>query len=140
MALADGTVFAAVVPEVQHWMLGTMDLGQRLAFAARGVVFDEIVLRFGVLAALVWALARVRGRTDDATWWVAILIVALAVYPLSAWSYFSALDWSGLTVAREVLLHGGAGALWGWLCWRHGWLAGLAGHLAAHLSLQPLLG
>ena len=31
------------------------------------------------------------------------------------------------------------GAVWGWLYWRHGWLAGLSGHASTHLLLDPLL-
>lgn len=80
-----------------------------------------------------------RGRADAAAWWTAIALVALVAYPLSALGYFRALDWTAPTAVREAVLHGGAGLLWGWLCRRHGWLAGLAGHLAAHLALQPLL-
>jgi hypothetical protein len=44
-----------------------------------------------------------------------------------------------LTVVREVALDGTAGVLWGYLYWRHGLGASIAGHLSAHLSLQPLL-
>lgn len=31
------------------------------------------------------------------------------------------------------------GAVWGWLYWRHGFLAALAGHGLSHLLLDPLL-
>ena len=63
----------------------------------------------------------------------------LVLYPLGTWGYFGTLDWSGETVARELLLHGGQGVLCGWLYWRHGWLAGVTGHICAQLALQPLL-
>lgn len=31
------------------------------------------------------------------------------------------------------------GSVWGWLYWRHGWLAALIGHAATHPLLDPLL-
>ncbi len=31
------------------------------------------------------------------------------------------------------------GSVWGWLYWRHGWLAALAGHMLVHPVLDPLL-
>ena len=31
------------------------------------------------------------------------------------------------------------GCVWGWLYWRHGWLAALTGHAVCHLLLDPLL-
>lgn len=140
MALADASLFSAAVPEVQHRMLATMDLGLRLRLIAPGVLHDEVLLRFAVLVPLVWMLAALRGRVDAASWWIGIVVVAGVAWPLSARGYLGALDWGGLAFARELVLHGGAGVLWGWLCWRHGWLAGLCGHFAAHLALQPLLG
>ncbi|WP_316399143.1 hypothetical protein [Bradyrhizobium sp. 33ap4] len=39
-----------------------------------------------------------------------------------------------------MALHGCGGLLWGYLYWRHGLAASIAGHVSAHLSLQPLLG
>lgn len=31
------------------------------------------------------------------------------------------------------------GSVWGWLYWRHGWLAALTGHVCAHPVLDPML-
>lgn len=31
------------------------------------------------------------------------------------------------------------GSVWGWLYWRHGWLAALAGHASVHVLLDPML-
>lgn len=140
MAAADAGPLRGAVPAVQHAVLAQMTLAERLAWFARGALLDEVALRLVALAALVWIGTALRRSADRVVWWGSIALVALAVWPLFAWAYISALDPGALTVLREVVLHGGAGLLWGWLCWRHGWLAGLGGHISAHLALQPLLG
>jgi len=139
MAIADTWLFSAEVPLVQHVMQGSMSTMARIAWHTRGALFDEALYRLVLLTSLAWLIARYTGWRDGRAVWPAILVVALVCYPLGNWAYFAGLDWSALTVVRELLLHGGAGVLWGWLYWRHGWLAGMAGHMAAHLALQPLL-
>ena len=114
-------------------------VGERLALLFPRALFDELVLRLGVVTALVW-LARASGLGGAWRTWPAILAAALLAWPLTVLPYFAQLAWHPATVLREGLLHGAAGALWGWLYCRHGWLAGLAGHWSAQLALQPLLG
>ena len=139
MAIADTWLFSGVVPRGQHVMLASMSALARIAWHTRVALFDEALYRLVLLTSLAWLIARYTGWRDGRAVWPAILLVALALYPLGRLDYFAALDWSWSTVVRELLLHGGAGVLWGWLYWRHGWLAGVAGNVAAQLSLQPLL-
>ncbi len=139
MAFADAALFAAVVPQVQHDMVAEAGSLARIAWFARGALFDEVQLRLIALPVITWAAMALSGRRGDWLHWLAVLLTAFVAYPVIAYGYFAGLDWSALTVLREVTLHGAAGVLWGWLCWRHGWTAGLVGHVAAHVSLQPLL-
>jgi hypothetical protein len=139
MALADATVLRSAVPAVQHWMVSNLGTGERIALAWRGALLDEIVLRLGVVTAAAWLARAAFGLTGWRAWSPAILLAAFVAWPLWAHPYIAALDGSTLTVVREIVLHGAAGTLWGWLYCRHGWLAGLVGHWAAHLALQPLL-
>lgn len=140
MALADALLFAGAIPATQHEAVRTVPLFDRLAWHARGVLFDEAVFRLICVTGLAWLIAAASGRRGAWIAWTAIMLAALVIYPLGTPSYFRTLDWTALTVARELALHGAAGVLWGWLYWRHGWLAGVLGHMAAHLALQPLLG
>ncbi len=140
MALADATVFAGVVPEVQRQMVAQMATTERIAFFARGALVDELLYRLIGLTAIAWSLAQVTPLRGGALIWPAILLAAFVLYPTGNWVYFRALEPGTMTVLREIALHGAAGVLWGWLYWRHGWLSAVTGHVAAHLSLQPLLG
>jgi len=139
MALADATVFAAVVPASQHAAVaGTPALDRLVAFVW-GAVVAEVVLRLVCMTAIV-ALLRAAGKTGDWCYWLAIALVTLVAYPLYGSGYFAALTWTPLGAAREIALHLAATSLWGWLYWRHGFLAAVTGHCGAHLALQPLLG
>ncbi|PLK25701.1 hypothetical protein [Novosphingobium sp. TH158] len=139
MALADATLFSTIVPQVQRDMVAEAGPLARIAWFARGALIDELQLRLVALTGITWSVMALTGRRGPAVHWLAILLTAFVAYPLVARGYFTGLEWSALTVIRELSLHGAAGVLWGWLCWRHGWLAGLTGHIAAHASLQPLL-
>ncbi|MCW1403487.1 hypothetical protein OKA06_14630 [Novosphingobium sp. MW5] len=139
MALADASIFASVVPQVQHDMVAEAGPLARIAWFARGALFDEVQLRLIALPLVTWLLMALTKRRGDWVHWLAVLLTAFVAYPLVAHAYFAGLDWSVLAALREVTLHAAAGVLWGWLCWRHGWVAGLLGHIAAHVSLQPLL-
>ncbi len=139
MALADSTLFGAAVPPSQHAILASTTPIERIIAFARGAAGDEIALRLITMTALLWMLMASRQRRGNGVYWAAIGLTAFVAWPLWASAYVTSLDWSALTALREFALHGTAGVLWGWLCWRHGWLAGLTGHIGAHLALQPLL-
>jgi hypothetical protein len=137
VALADTLIFHSVVPASQS-MSGAPIL-QRFMHFIPPVLFDEIAFRLVAMSAVAWLLVALAGRRD----WcfrAAIVFVAFVAYPAFHSGYLASLSFTPLVVSREILLHGIAGLLWGHLYWKHGWLAALAGHVAAHLSLEPMLG
>ena len=130
MVAADRWFFAAIVPASQHALFA----GPEYLTLGWLVLRDEVLLRGLVLPLLLW-VGFARPRLGPP---VAILLTALVAWPLLNSGYAASLDWSTLVTARELTLHVAAGSLWGWLCWRHGWLAGLTGHVAAYGALLPL--
>ena len=130
MVAADRWLFAGIVPASQHalfagpeyWAIGWL------------VLRDEVLLRGLVLPLLLWAGFAWRRQRPP----IAIFLTALIAWPLLNSGYIGTLHWSVQVAARELTLHVAAGSLWGCLCWRHGWLAGLTGHLAAYGALLPL--
>ena len=139
MVIADTAVFAAIIPHSQRVLFEQTPLALQLPVIAGLVIYDEVLLRLLALPLLVAALSAVTKQRTSVAWWAAILITAAVLWPLLTLRYLTVLDWSALTVLREISLHVAAGTLWGWLCWRHGWLSGLTGHLSAYLALVPLL-
>lgn len=131
MAVLDATVFGAAAPETPAWA--------RIFGVIPRVVLDEIALRLLAMTALVGLFVGIARERRAWCYGLAIALVAAVAYPLWDYAYFRALEWSPLTAAREIAVHVSASALWGWLYWRHGFLAAVTGHCAAHLALQPLL-
>ena len=139
MALADSTAFAGIIPASQTRLFEQTPLAVLLPGIGYLVLYDEIVLRLLAMPVLAWLLHVVTGRRSGIIRWTSILVTACLFWPLSSRGYIGTLDWSALTLLREVVLHCAAGTLWGWLCWRHGWVSGLVGHLSAYGTLLPLL-
>lgn len=138
MALADAMLFRSVIPASQVALVSGFSAVARIAFFAPLSVVEELLFRLVMMSSLVWFLTTIVGQR---AWcfWVAILVTALLVYPAFHLAYLEALVPAPLTVMREIVLHGAAGILWGYIYWRHGLVAAMAGHVSAHVSLEPLL-
>ncbi|TGT72895.1 CPBP family intramembrane metalloprotease [bacterium M00.F.Ca.ET.159.01.1.1] len=139
MAAADFLVFRDVIPASMTSQLAHASALQRIAIFTPLAVIEDIVFRLLLLSIVAWALVSIAGK-HDWCYWAAILASALIFYPIAHYSYLSGLQPSFATVIREIMLHGGAGVLWGLLYWRYGLLAAMCGHVAAHIVLEPLMG
>lgn len=136
MVLADGLLFRSIIPVVQF---DEMPVLSRVAYLTPYIVLEELMYRLALMSILAWAITSITGK-QDWCYWTAITVTALVIYPLAHLAYLKTLPPVPLTVVREVVLHGFAGILWGWLYWRHGFLACITGHVASHvtLNLMPL--
>jgi hypothetical protein len=108
-----------------------------------GGIVEEIELRLFLMTLLAWLAARLVGRAPSpAAYWSAIVVAALLfgaghlpaaaqVWPMDAF-----------VVLRTIALNAIAGVAFGWLYWKRGLEAAIAGHFAADLVLHvaaPLL-
>ncbi|MEO0559124.1 MAG: CPBP family intramembrane glutamic endopeptidase [Bacteroidota bacterium] len=113
-----------------------------------GGITEEVLVRWGVMTALVALLWRVSGRHGDrpAGWQVvgAILVSAL-LFGLGHLPIVSAMveTVTPSVVAYIVLGNGAFGILAGWLYWRWGLESAILAHMGAHLgtaAIAALLG
>lgn len=119
-----------------------MPLAVRLLY---GGVTEEVLVRWGLMSLLVWALWRVfrRGAANPGAGlaWIAIALSAvvfgLAHLPAAA----------GLAgpLAWPVVLHltganAAFGVIAGFLFWRYGLEAAIVAHVVAHLTLAAMVG
>jgi hypothetical protein len=146
MAVADAFLFRAVVPASQTTMVTATSAMQRIVLFAPLAMLDEIGFRLLLMSALAWLLTLPMAFGDPPSpgrnlrFWVAIITVAGIYLPLHP-SYLASLGpLTPMVATREVALHLSAGILWGYLYWRYGLIAAMAGHTSAHLTLQPLIG
>jgi hypothetical protein len=138
MALADATVFRSVVPASQTAIVAGASAMRRFVHFVIPATLDELQFRLVLVSAVTWLLTATFGRRDGCVWG-AIVIVAVLYLGLHP-AYLASLQPTRLVVARELFLHVSAGILWGYLYWKQGLAASVAGHVSAHITLQPLLG
>lgn len=110
-----------------------------LLVSVYGGVTEEILLRFGLMTALVWVAWKLR-RTDDGLptaggVWAAVLLTTVAFglghLPATA----AVFELTPAVLARAVVLNGVGGVVFGWLYWRRDLLAAMAAHYAASAVL-----
>ncbi|OGR46312.1 MAG: hypothetical protein A2X40_04940 [Elusimicrobia bacterium GWC2_65_9] len=107
-----------------------------------GAVSEEILLRLGLMTAVVWATGLVKAAPDGQPTavrvWIAIAIASVAFglghLPATA----KVLELTPLVIGRALLLNGIPGIAYGWLYWRHGFEAAMAGHFASDVVLHVL--
>lgn len=107
-----------------------------------GGVTEEIMLRWGVLSFVAWAVWRLfqrgKGAPSSVTMWTAILLAALlfGVGHLPAAASMAPLD--SVMVLRVVGLNALGGLVFGWLYWRHHLEAAMLAHAGANVGLALL--
>ena len=93
------------------------------------VAFEELGYRLLLMTVLVAGQKLLFGKLTPASFIAAIVLSQLANVGV-------------LVLADPVyatLRYWAVGCVWGWLYWKHGWLAAVAGHAGSHLLLDPLL-
>lgn len=111
-----------------------------------GGVTEELLLRYGLLTLLFWAISKlqlvVEARSRRAAAWAAILLTALAFGAAHLPATAAMVELTPVVVVRALALNGLAGVLFGWLYWRRDLLAAMVAHFAADVVivlLAPLL-
>ena len=128
IALLDIAVFRAALP-ADYVAFYTSPLMPRTAITCLRAAMDEVMFRLILMTSMVIALSAWRGPLTPRLFVAVIVASQLA-------------DVGALVAADPVyasLRYWAVGCVWGWLYWRHGWLAALAGHGMAHLVLDPVL-
>ena len=138
MVAADSLFFRDAIPASIVELTAKTSAFQRIVLFTPFAIADDLIFRLGAMSAVSWVLVLIAGKRDWC-FWAAILVTALIIYPLAHYSYLAGLEPSLASVMREIMLHGGAGILWGYLYWRFGLLAAICGHVGAHLVLEPLM-
>ncbi|WP_265632691.1 CPBP family glutamic-type intramembrane protease [Cupriavidus cauae] len=120
----------------------TMPLAVRLLY---GGVTEEVLVRWGLMSLLVWALWRVfrRGAANPGAGlaWIAIALSAVvfgfAHLPAAA-GLAGALTWP--VVLHLTAANAAFGVIAGFLFWRYGLEAAIIAHVVAHLTLAAMVG
>lgn len=129
ITLLDIVLFRAALP-ADYVAFYTSPLLPRTPLTCVLAAIEEVEFRLILMTALVMAIRWWRGRPLSPALFVAVILA-------------SQLANAGALVLADPLYgslrYWAVGCVWGWLYWRHGWLAALAGHASAHLLLDPVL-
>jgi hypothetical protein len=108
-----------------------------------GGIAEELLLRWGFMTLVAWALwavvRRVRGAdgnaVSDGVMWAAILIAAFAFGVGHLPAMAASVPLTPAIVARTVLLNALGGIAYGWLYWRDSLEAAMVAHAFSHVGL-----
>lgn len=120
-------------------------IGQAVVVGALyGGVAEEVMMRWGLMSLVLFALGRVSGLFSASRAggdvagvtpllvWLAIVVAALAFAAGHLPALAQSLEPTAPVVARTLALNALAGAAYGWLFWRHGLEAAMLAHAATH--------
>ena len=128
VVVLDGLMFRhQLTPDYVRFF--TSPLIPRLPLFSFLAAVEEFKYRLLLMTALVAVQKLVRGKLSPMNFIAAIVIsqfVNVGAFVLADPVYAALRYWA-------------VGCVWGWLYWRHGWLAAVIGHAACHLLLDPLL-
>ncbi|TCM19607.1 hypothetical protein EDF56_103250 [Novosphingobium sp. PhB165] len=129
IVVLDAAIFRRALPE-GYEALFTSPLLPRTPLTCVLAMIEEVKYRLVMMTAVVVGLSIVARRALSPAVMVAVII---AVQVVNAWQPVA--DYPLYGLFRYVLV----GSVWGWLYWRHGFLAALMGHGVSHLLLDPSL-
>jgi len=132
--------FLRNLPEPVHQLFEIPLWKRLLAGILYGGLTEELLMRLFLLSLVAWVLGRwwktPEGRPTTGAFWTAIIVVAV-VFGLGHLPATAAMTpLTPLLVVRALVLNGVAGVAFGYLYWRHGLEAAMAGHMSAHVVLQ----
>jgi hypothetical protein len=113
-----------VHPSPDYLASFTSPLWPRTALLSAKAAIEEVEYRLLLMTALVWLFSRWR--------WGVFAAIVLAQL-VNVWPWVLTDPFYG------SLRYWLVGCVWGWLYWKHGFVAALFGHSACHLLLDPLL-
>ncbi len=107
-----------------------------LARFAYGGLTEELLMRFGFMTLIVWAIFKISKKLDNATYWIAIILAsvlfAVGHFPI----VFSTVKSPTIELLAYVLIGNSiAGLFFGWLYWKKGLEAAFIGHIFAHIAM-----
>jgi hypothetical protein len=147
LSALDGWLFRPLMPHAARDVVHDVAAWKGLLASFYGGITEELLLRLGVMSALVWiGLWFVRRITGDGQrsagpvlMWISIVLTTLlfGVGHLPATARLWPL--TSIVITRALLLNGLAGLLFGYLYWRRGLEYAMTAHFSADIVLHVVL-
>jgi hypothetical protein len=136
--VTDCMIFRQTLPADYVQLFSGPDLMGRIRLFAFKAMLEELAFRLVVMAAIVAVGGRLahdsKGVAAPSIFVIAILVAQAVNLGLQLRPPTSVGEG-----AYDLLRFYLPGVVWGWLCWRHGFVSAFIAHPLTHLVLQPLL-
>ncbi|WP_372422284.1 CPBP family glutamic-type intramembrane protease [Salinarimonas chemoclinalis] len=137
VALVLDVLFRIAAPDAFAGLPGPdLALVPRLSALLYGGVTEELMLRYGLMTGLAWAVLRVtRGRAaprDAAVMWGVIVVVALVFGAAHLPALAASVEPNLVLVVRTIAINALLGTFYGWLYWRHALEHAILAHAFTH--------
>lgn len=101
-----------------------------------GGITEEILMRWGLMSGLAWALMALIGqRRPGFAWALAAVLTAVAFGFAHLPALASQVEVTNAIVTRTLLLNGLAALVYAWVFWRHHLEAAMLCHACSHLAM-----
>jgi len=101
-----------------------------------GGITEEILVRFGLLSLMAWALGKVLRNHSNYSYWIAILISAI-IFGLGHFPIVYTMVENPTTILMSYILIANmvGGVIFGWLYWKKGLEAAFIAHITTHVVM-----
>jgi membrane protease YdiL (CAAX protease family) len=144
IALTAGTLVGGALMVAGGSLLPDRSLGGTVAGVLYGGITEELLLRWGVMAALAWGFTRIAralgsrsgGSGSAGTAMIAAIVASALLFGLLHLPYAATLmPLTPDVVAWTIGLNAAAGIVFGFLFWRTSLEAAMLAHAAAHVAM-----
>jgi len=130
-----GTLYADRLPR-EFKELGESIALTPLARFLYGGFTEEIIMRFGLMTFVTWAVYKLSGRRDQVTYGAGIIISALLFAAAHLPIAFQSVANPSAGLISYIIVGNTVGSLiFGWLYWKRGLEAAFIAHMVAHLVM-----
>jgi hypothetical protein len=143
VATVDGFLCRSLLSSSYVQIFSAVGLGGRLLYFMSRAFNENLIYRWCVMSTLIWMIGVLWHDADDrptsGAHWVGIVLAQV----INIW--INVVATSSGPITSGVLLYDGVryivpGVIWGYLYWRHGFVAAEIASVGTHPLLQPALG
>ncbi len=130
--------FSSVIPQEFKDLESKVEVTLLARFGYGGIT-EELLMRFGLMTALVWGVSKIMKRLNNAVYWIGIgltsIIFALGHFPM----IFHAVSEPSIAMLLYSLIGNSiAGLFFGWLYWKKGLESAMIAHLFTHVAMVTI--
>jgi len=143
VAIVDGFLFRGYLSSNYVQIFSTVGLTSRLLYFMPRAFNENLIYRWCVMSTLIWMIGTLWHDADrrpaDGAYWLGIVLAQVINISINVVAVSHSPVTPGLLV-YDCIRYIVPGVIWGYLYWRHGFVAAEIASVGTHPLLQPALG